>query len=76
MLLLLVEVKDVLDFVDDTLALGGLAVAAVLLLVDVAGSTALRCSQWCARCCMCCQTYASVELVLALASVDLRDEVD
>lgn len=45
MLLLLVEVKDVLYFVDDTLTLGGLAVAAVLLLVDVAGSTALRCSQ-------------------------------
>ena len=42
MLLLLVKVKGVLDLVGDSLALGRLAVAAVLLLVYVSGSTSLQ----------------------------------
>lgn len=51
LLLLAVEVQRVLDLLAEAFALGRLAVAAVLLLVDVASSTTLLVRQPCALFC-------------------------
>ena len=48
MVLLLIQMKYFLDLVAQSLAIGRLAVPAVLLLVDIAGSATLQPSQRCA----------------------------
>jgi len=47
-LLVLVKVQYLFDLLAEALAVGGLAVPAVLLLVDIAGSATLQPSQRCA----------------------------
>jgi hypothetical protein len=46
MLLVLVEVKRLLDLVTEALAIRGLGVSSVLFLVNVASTAALRISQY------------------------------
>jgi hypothetical protein len=47
MLLLLIQMECFLDLVTQALAIGRVAMAAMLLLVDVAGATSLQSCQWC-----------------------------
>jgi hypothetical protein len=77
MLLVLLKVERLLDLAAEALALGGLAVAvaAVLLLVDVAGTSALRIISYVRFLQANSQAYAGVEFVLTLASADLGNKV-
>ena len=75
-LLVLVEVERMFDLVTKALTIRRLRVPSVLLLVDVASTTALYC-------CKCRSiyeagfaTYACVELILRFACRQLRDDIN
>lgn len=79
LLLLAIQVECALDpFEGSAFAVRRLAVAmaAVFLLVDVAGSTALRIGQIIPSSESTRKAYTSVELLLSLTGVDLRYKVN
>lgn len=75
-LLLLVEMERMLQFVTQALAVWRLGVAAVLLLVDIAGTASLWSGQPCSVATYDRAAYSSVEFILRVALVDLRHHVD
>ena len=74
-LLVLVQVQGMLDLVAEALAVRRVAVAIVLLLVDVSGATALQDISASHHLIASRSTYAGVVVVLGIAQGSLRDEV-